>query len=98
MQQKQRTRRTYSADRYRHQLHHARRYSAGAEWRRRRDSSETEDEDHLNEHLARCKCTCDHMGYTSSSQHHTQVRCVGMISVKLVPLIREGYYYLTILN
>jgi hypothetical protein len=80
-QKKQRTRRTYSADRYRHQLHHARRYSAGAEWRRR-DNSETEDEDDLNEHLARCQCSCDHMGYTSNSQHHTQVCCGEIISVQ----------------
>ncbi|GFG33145.1 hypothetical protein Cfor_12320 [Coptotermes formosanus] len=70
-QKKQRARRTCSADRYRHQIQHARRYSAGAEWRRR-DNSETEDEDDLNEHLARCQCSCDHMGYTSRPQHHTQ--------------------------
>jgi hypothetical protein len=89
-QKKQRTRRTYSADRYRHQLHHARRYSTGAEWRRR-DNSETEDEDDLNEHLAKCQCSCDHMGYTSSSQHHTQVRCGEMTSVQTIKFARNTF-------
>ncbi|XP_069678743.1 uncharacterized protein [Periplaneta americana] len=84
---KTRTRRTYSADRYRQQqavLHHepvARRYSAGAEWRRRGvvDTSETEDEEDvanldLNEHLTRCQCSCDHLGYTRSAQRPQQLR------------------------
>jgi hypothetical protein len=44
----------------------------------------------LNEHLARCQCSCDHMGYTSSPQHHTQVGGGQMTSIQADLYIRRG--------